>query len=249
MSNGDYWIKKDGGLPGFDHNWKEKWVNGLPAEIEFWDNWIKSRGSQWPADFIFRIDAYTPLQSYMAGFLPESESVSILDVGSCPLTFLGKQCGSKSITITAVDPLADIYNTLLDRHGVHPPVRTVQAFAERLTDKFDIGTFDLVFSRNAIDHSCSPETAIGEMIKVVKRKGYVILGHVRHEGQNANYSGLHQWDFTCNADGDFIIKPASRERQVNITKDFSSVAHIRCRIGQEKSLSDRDFHLAEILKL
>jgi ubiquinone/menaquinone biosynthesis C-methylase UbiE len=183
----------------------------------------------------------------MAGFLPDSPSVSILDVGSGPLTCLGKQCVSKTIKITAIDPLADTYNSLLDRYGINPPVRTIQGFAEQLTSKFSPETFDLVFSRNAIDHSYRPDLAIEEMIKVVKKNRYVVLGHVPNEGLKEGYEGLHQWDFTRSEYGDFIIK--SPYQEVNITKKFLSIARIRCEIRQETSLSETEFLLAEILKL
>jgi hypothetical protein len=92
-----------------------------------------------------------------------------------------------------------------------------------------------------------PDLAIEEMIKVVKRNRYVVLGDVPNEGLKERYGGLHQWDFTRSEYGDFIIK--SPYQKINMTEKFLSIGRIRCEIRQETSLSETEFLLTEILKL
>jgi len=84
------------------------------------------------------------------------------------LTFLGKIYKGKRVTITAVDPLSDEYDRILDKNQIQPLVRTQKLAAENLTKRFPSSNFDLVFARNSIDHAYKPERAILQMINVVK---------------------------------------------------------------------------------
>ncbi len=60
-----------------------------------------------------------------------TDRIRILDVGAGPLTVLGKRLTGVQIDITAVDPLAGDYGTLLQRHGIAPPIRTQWCEGER----------------------------------------------------------------------------------------------------------------------
>ena len=179
-----------------------KWSTGVPSEVDFWTGWIRSKGNEYPQDFERRLcmnDAWAadnvpvPLPTW-----------AILDVGSGPLTRLNKTVGGKPLNITAVDPLAPYYDRLLDSHGVVPPIRTKQGFAEDLTVLFGENTFDMVTCQNALDHSIDPLRAIDEMLAVAKVGGCVVLTHAFNEGQREGYCGLHQWNFDYQ-NGKFVI--------------------------------------------
>ena len=58
--------------------------------------------------------------------------ISILDVGSGPVTSVGRRYVDFQIEISAYDPLADSYREMLDLHGIRPPVATEFALAEDL---------------------------------------------------------------------------------------------------------------------
>jgi len=134
------------------------WQHGVAAEIAFWNQWLATRGGQWPADFSFRTTPTAPLQPHVLAALPSSLGVTvhILDVGAGPLTYLGKQWAGHCLQITAIDPLAAEYDQLLQRYQLTPLVRTQQGFAEHLLDQFGGDRFDLVHARNSIDHSYDP---------------------------------------------------------------------------------------------
>ncbi|MEO0585675.1 MAG: methyltransferase domain-containing protein, partial [Bacteroidota bacterium] len=170
-----------------------KWKAGIKSEVIFWNKYLRTSGLHWPETFRFRTDPDAMLQSRPAELLPDHEAVQILDVGAGPFTYLGKKCEGREIKITAVDPLADEYDELLEKHNVEPPVRTIKVDGERLTETFEVDTFDLVFARNCIDHSYNPEQAILEMISVCKPDCYVLLEHRPNEAENERYVGLHQW--------------------------------------------------------
>lgn len=204
-----------------------KWADGVAFEIEFWDNVLKTKGGQWPADFQNRMDPDTYLHSFLCQFidgLPQRD-VAILDVGAGPLTVLGKQHPSKRLHIVATDALAEHYDVLLAKYGIVPLVRTVACDAEKLTDRFAENSFDLVHALNSIDHTYSALDAVKQMVRVVKPGCFVVMDHSENEGQNENYTGFHQWNFTADGE-DFVIR--GRTQSINVTTELRDVAEVKC---------------------
>jgi SAM-dependent methyltransferase len=183
------------------------WSNGIAAERSFWKNWIETQGSAWPEDFKKRLTPSAPLNSRIAKIIREtcpSGKVNVLDVGAGPLTIVGSQLEGYDVNVIATDPLAQIYNVLLQDAGITPRVRTQFAPAEALSAFFNHSQFDVVYCRNALDHSTEPMTGIIEMLRVVKVGRTVILRHYRNEAQTENYEGFHQHNFDVK-DGKFVI--------------------------------------------
>src|SRR4030095_15037997 len=98
----------------------------LQQEIQFWKDWFITRGLQWPQDFRERFDPNQPIQKHVARYLDrlEGECVSILAVGSGPITKLGKKPSSKRLVITATDLMATEYKHLLAELAIEPLVPT-----------------------------------------------------------------------------------------------------------------------------
>jgi SAM-dependent methyltransferase len=223
---------------------KLKWKAGIRSEIRFWDAYFSTKGLQWADTYGIRFDPDLPLQPRPAALLPPQTEVHILDVGAGPLTYLGKKSEGKHINITAVDPLSDEYDRILYKYQIQPIVRTQQLAAEELTMRFPLNTFDLVVARNCIDHAYDPERAILQMIDVVKSGRYVLLEHRPNEAENSNYLGLHQWNFSLSANGDFLI--STRFTKVNMTKKYAELCIIMCEIVKDDT--DRDWLITRIQK-
>ena len=205
---------------------KQTWKQGIQNEIEFWDSWIQNHGREWPEDYIKRFDTNTEVDKLVANCLAEStEPPTILDVGAGPLTVLGRTLPNKTpVIITAVDALAEQYVALWDKANVIPPHRTLHCDAEKLDEKFDQSSFDLVHIRNALDHSYDPLLGIQKMLHVVKQNHYVILIHNTNEAEAENYVGFHQWNFTTGAEGQFLIWNKSISINVNeVLKEIGTV--------------------------
>ena len=191
-------------------------ANQLRDEVKFWRSWFASKGLQWPEDYKERLDPDYPIQEYIAHYidlLPQNP-VHILDVGSGPLTKLGKVHSAKELIVTATDLLATHYDRVLEEFGIDPPVRTIFADVEKLVEQFGESSFDIVHGQNCIDHTSNPMRSIEQMIAVTKLNGFVILMHAENEGKNEGYEQLHKWDFT-GRDGHFIIRgpgPTRRHR-------------------------------------
>jgi len=204
-------------------------ASALQQEIQFWRDWFVSGGLQWPEDFRQRFEPGLPIQRHIATYIDQLNTpcVQILDVGSGPLTRLGRKHPTKQLAITATDLQAHEYDRLLAELGIEPPIRTIYADAERLLEQFGPDAFDIVHGENCIDHTAHPLRAIEQMVAVCKPRGLVILYHAENEGQREQYHQLHQWDFTCE-DGAFVIRDR-RRRATNVTKRLAACCEVECR--------------------
>jgi SAM-dependent methyltransferase len=204
----------------------------LEGEVQFWDTWFTTGGIQWPDEYTRRLDPDAFLRPdhmrLVDGFA--KEEVDILDVGAGPLTLLGKRHPSKRLRIVATDLLAEHYDALLGRYGVRPPVRTIFADAERLTDTLPPASFDLVHSQNALDHTAHPLRAIKQMLAVAREGGVVALCHEENEAEHQQYSQLHVWNFTVE-DGRFVIRRGNKgSSAIDVASEVSPIGDLRCSV-------------------
>jgi len=183
----------------------ERWSEGLDEETEYWFRWLRDR-EPWPEQFAFRTDPDSELQPHIRRYLasPPDARLRILDVGSGPLTVLGKRWEDRSLEITAIDPLAERYAELCDRVGLEPLVRPVSGDAEHMAAMFPADSFDLVYAQNCIDHGYDPLRSIEQMLAVAKPGHFVLLEHAIDEGEHMQYEGPHQWNFR-EEEGHFVI--------------------------------------------
>jgi SAM-dependent methyltransferase len=151
------------------------------------------------------------------------DKVSILDVGAGPLTILGKRYPGKSLRITPVDALAHDYDRLLAEFAIDPPVRTRFCPGEELLKRFSPESFDIAYARNSLDHSYDPGAIVRNMVAVVRKNGFVVLRHVRQEGEHQNYSGFHQWNFDVE-NGHLVLW--NRVKKRDLTEELRPVAEV-----------------------
>jgi SAM-dependent methyltransferase len=209
------------------------WEAGKSYEVRWWRHWLRKNCRRETEEYKGRLDPDQPLQERITQHLraPLGATVSILDVGAGPLTRLGKRWEGRAVQITAVDPLADDYNSLLDELGLTPPVRTQYGEVERLTEQFPKNSFDLVNIENALDHSYDPLLGIRQMLEVVRSGSSVVLYHYINEGNRGDYVGFHQWNF-CAEEGHFIIwNPQNR---VSVNDALGDIAEITVEIVSEE---------------
>lgn len=221
------------------------WKAGKKSEVRFWDNYYRTKGLQWNQYFSVQFDPDFPLQERPAELLPSCADIQILDVGAGPQTYLGKKIDNRHIVITAIDPLAEEYNKIFHKYQLSPIVKTLKMDAEKITQKFQPDTFDLVFARNCLDHSYNPEKAILNMIQVVKNGNYVLLEHGVNEGIKTKYWGLHQWNFSLSENGDFII--SSKNKTINMTRKYADKCIIKSEVIKEED--DNELLINRIQKI
>jgi len=201
---------------------KATWNKGLLSEVKFWDRWLRDGNN--PA-LLFRLDPNSPLQDWLTVYLNKESKVNrILDVGSGPLTNVGKRCDVSELEIVCCDVLAGEYRELLTRHGIETPYEIRQAEGERLTEVFPENRFDIVFSNNAVDHTHDAVRAIMEMIKTAKEGGFVVIQVAENEGRRNAYRGLHQWD--CYIDQERFMMKRRYGQEADIESLFKDIAEV-----------------------
>ncbi len=148
-------------LNGGNEKSYDDWTKGIDFERNFWDGWMKSKGSLWPADFNDRVQAVRPIQAKFINALSNASAalqhLRILDCGAGPLTMVGNSHEKYSIELFPVDPLSRIYDELLAKYDIVPHPRTQHMMVERVADVFPLNYFDVAHIQNALDHS-------GEMV-------------------------------------------------------------------------------------
>ena len=211
---------------------KLRWQWNIRSELTFWDSYFETHGLDFPQDYLDRMNPNLELQPQLVELLPKDRrTVRLLDVGAGPLTFVGKKYSDYALQIDATDPLAAEYDGLINKYGLKPLVRTVSADAEKLTQHFPENSFDIVYARNCIDHTYSPEQALLEMVRVTKPGCFVLMEHVPDEAIHQNWSGLHNWNFS-EENGDFII--SSKTTKLNFSQKYKDICTTRAYMNDAK---------------
>ena len=175
---------------------REKWEQGLPHEMAFWEDWLAGR-TQYAEDRALRLSSGRPFPWWAKRLIPGNPSrIRVLDVGAGPVTALGEVWNDKTITIVPVDPLAEAYSTVLDKYGLTPPVRTIHGLGETLVEQFGNENFDFAYACNCLDHSLDPVECYRQMLAVLKPGCSLVTFHEANEAEHQHYEGLHQWNFS-----------------------------------------------------
>jgi hypothetical protein len=145
---------------------RENWQANLPEEIEFWRQMIGGTfpNQNWIAGLRHRIAGKHQFPGHLKRYLTPGAATRILDVASGPATTIGPVDAPSPVEIVAIDPLAETYTELLHKAGLQCWNPTRLGEGERLTE-LGLGTFDLVHSRNALDHAYDPLRVIREMLR------------------------------------------------------------------------------------
>lgn len=178
----------------------DEYLKLLDTEVRFWQKWFSTNGMHWPEDFSNRLNPASELSDALKKFVP-NHNVKILDVGSGPITVLGRNMDGKQLNIIATDILADEYMAMYDAFGIDKATAPLKVAAEELSQFFKHRKFDFIHAQNSIDHCFNPFEAIRQMLAVLKTNGTIYLRHEVCEAENENYTGIHQWNFELRKNG------------------------------------------------
>lgn len=190
------------------------WRAALCSELKFWRSYFATRGLG-EKGYDRRLDPDADLEEAavlraLDELAPRTLPFRVLDVGSGPITSLGRKYRGERLDIVALDCLADEYNRLLKEFGIQPPVPAIQCQSEHLLGIVEKDSCDVVFARNAIDHCQDPIRSIFNMLEVAKKNCFVVLKHGLNEAEQANYQGLHQWNFSLEQGRLVLWRPGAR---------------------------------------
>jgi SAM-dependent methyltransferase len=129
-----------------------------------------------------------------------------------------------------------VYDALLEKNGITPPVRTKYGEAEQVGEMYAEGSFDLVHAANSLDHSHDPVAAIKAAARVVRPGGHVFLEHILNEGEREHYGGLHQWNFGVEGDSFTIASSAGQKTDMGTElAGLANVTHSIYEIGDPRT--------------
>ena len=207
-------------------SYRERWSKRNSHEAGYWTDSLAAPDSR--ERFADRLDPETEIGGASLRRAVEEiarEEVAILDVGSGPLTSVGKKYPGKKIVLTAADALAEDYTNSLAKAGIEPLVPPVPVAGEDLLDYFGPESFDVAFMSNALDHTADPLLVIRNLLGVTKGDGRVALRHMKNEGERNSYFGIHIWNIECRDDR-FVIW--NREVTNDVTELLADEYVVEC---------------------
>jgi SAM-dependent methyltransferase len=221
---------------------KEIWNEALPHELRHWEYWMSHESirphkeARMSPTFGFPWFAQELLKSQ------EGATIKVLDLGSGPASTVGSYWPGRTVLLTRVDPLADEYNELLQRHGYQPNI--VKGDGEALLDAVAERDFDFVHSGNALDHAYNPLRCVQNMINICKPAGWIYFLVFENEGEYEKYAGLHQWNF-CLENGDIFLW--NKSSRVNLRQELSGYRALEC-VREQHPTMNRPALLVKIQK-
>lgn len=143
------------------------------------------------------------IQDFLKPYINNPTS-KILDVGAGIVTTLGATINNITLDITAIDILADEYNSLLETYHLDFPNRTIKGTFEGIVDQFGENSFDFIYARNSLDQCLRPIHALWNMIRACKPDGYIFVQVDENSATKSGYGGLTLWDF-CILNGKLLM--------------------------------------------
>lgn len=189
-------------------------------EINWWEGILTpGKRQEWMDDMIIPETRARNTPPKLFDFINElqiNRIPKVLDVGCGPLSPLAWGVDQKMIEVTAIDPLAEIYSEILKKLNINFPIKPIQGVGEKIAGMFEKEYFDVVFSRNALDHSDSPTECIDNMVTVLKKGGILYLEGFTNEGTANYWKGLHLWDLRH--DNGNLLCTAKSKKVTNLTQ-------------------------------
>jgi hypothetical protein len=172
--------------------------NPLASEIFFWqrlyNEYSKSKVKPIWWDISNSVDKSPEVLQILVDLKGKfGSNLTIIDVGSGPVTSFFEKIDVRKNKIICVDPLAKIYNDLNIKYKINQEA-IIQGYGEKLHEIFPAKSAHFILTQNAIDHSTNPKSCVDEMLNLLVDGGILCMYGFVKEGTAANWLGLHQWD-------------------------------------------------------
>ncbi|WP_368414748.1 methyltransferase domain-containing protein [Falsiroseomonas sp.] len=232
---------------------EEKWEAGKANELRFWES-LFPEGGQFSRDALAKIAKiyHARLETKNKIEIPElsplisriqKKELQTLEVGPGPIPRLGIIKTEKHIIVNTLDPLTEEYLQMMrsrdiDISSLFPRGRFVSGMAEKATEYFDIGSMDLIYCSNALDHCADPIAAVRSLFEICAPGGAMYLSGLEDEGEYEKYSGFHQWNLKAEGDNLTVWRPDARYA---LREALSGDYYMRC-YSQDRGIR-RSWHV------
>jgi SAM-dependent methyltransferase len=205
--------------------------NGAPTLYSQYVLQSLSRASCRMAYPAYAIDEITKLAAFAEG-----TRLRVLDVGCGPISRLRWGALTGEMEIVGVDPLNDLYNALLARHGFDglAEIRPTQTFND-LIETVDLGgeKFAFVYSCDALGHTQDPVKFIQAISTALDSRGMVVLNTTSREGKRNGYARGYKFDIWY----DGALRYSTEEQQPrNLLEDVGTLMLDRVYWANDDSL-------------
>ena len=206
-------------------------------EILFWEETLVKRPPE-VSDPKYKEEAFP---EYLRALALEwkndgNKPLRLLEIGSGPVSLLAYGMEQGLFEVTAIDPLASVYDEILSKYGISYPIKPRTGYAERLVKSFGKDSFDIVYSSNSLDHTISPKSSLSQMVQVVKTGGIVFLEGFVCEGSHAKWTGLHQHDLF--AENGSLMHRGPKGHLRDLTGDLGlECIHEKVTLFKERSIN------------
>lgn len=218
-----------------------KWLFGIPYEVAFWEATYSNKQSLKSLFTFSHLGSEISLDGFdVRNFLlvqPSPLEAKILDVGAgmtfFPGNYLALQSDDKSkgrlqpINIHYLDPLAQYYNQIAEKHHVDVP-KVEFAMMEYLSAFYPMHDVSLIVINNALDHSAQPVKGIIEALHCLKKGGVLYLNHHPNEAEYEHYRGFHQYNIMVEDSQLIIWNQTSRVNINDLVQSFAEVKTTIC---------------------
>ena len=215
-----------------------KWLLGIPYEVAFWEATYSNKQSLKSLFQFSHLGSQITLDGFdVRTFLlqqPKPFDAVILDVGAGMTFFPGNlledaqnQSQLKPINIHYLDPLAQYYNQIAEKHHVEVP-KVEFAMMEYLSAFYPMHDVSLIIINNALDHSAQPVKGIIEAINCLHTGGVLYLNHHPNEAEYEHYRGFHQYNIMIE-NSQLIIWNQTQKHNINeLLQSFADVKTTIC---------------------
>jgi ubiquinone/menaquinone biosynthesis C-methylase UbiE len=147
----------------------------------------------------------------------DKKRVVIAEVGAGPVNTIGDFWPGVDVKIHASDVCQQEYQGFWEHHNKVPIIPIEYQDMEDFTYPDEM--FDIVRCTNALDHTRSADKALGEIMRICKKGGWVYLRHVAN--QRSRHGREHRWDVTMEG-GECIFRGKHKTFNVKEFGEFKS---------------------------
>ena len=122
------------------------------------------------------------------------ESLKTLEIGSGPNSNLSYWVDNKLLEVTAIDPLADVYEKIMRKLNYKYPITPIKIKGEKILEHFGEETYHIVFAQNSLDHVEDPIKCFNNAYYVLKKGGFLFVCSNIKEGTRKSWTGMHKYD-------------------------------------------------------
>ena len=201
-------------------------ADGMVHELEWWRGHVRNPefvakwfGPHPNPDLQMEVELF--LKGLAGGCHTPDAPLEVLDLGSGPVSILSNNF-ERNVKLTAADPLAESYRTILEHPRLPHLCLPVFAEGEKLAKQFGPRRFDACHIRNAIDHSVNPILVIYSMLSCIKPGGHLLMHGFEDEANAVGGVGLHRWNVRYNDEG-LLIESLETKEAVLVEEQFAGM--------------------------